>query len=222
MEHTFLFADLAGFTAMTEAHGDDEAADVAEAFVDGVRELLPAHEAREVKTMGDAVMVHVADPGLALCLAECAVGDLGRRHGALGVRVGMHTGPAVQRRGDWFGATVNIAARVAALADADEVLLTEATLRAAAPDPADHEIRPLGARALRNVSRPVDLHVLRVPARHEAGLVVDPVCRMAVAPAAAAASREHEGVQLCFCSVHCAETFDAEPQVYAHRQAVRA
>ena len=104
--HTFVFADLAGFTATTEAHGDDHAADIAEAFVDAMRGLLPGHEAREVKTMGDAVMLHVADAERALCLAECAVGELGARHGELGVRVGMHTGPAVHRHGDWFEATV--------------------------------------------------------------------------------------------------------------------
>lgn len=75
--HTFVFLDLAGFTAMTEAHGDEHAADVAEVFIDGVRALLESHEACEVKTMGDAVMAHSRSADRALCLAECAVGELG-------------------------------------------------------------------------------------------------------------------------------------------------
>lgn len=218
MQHTFLFADLAGFTALTEAHGDDEAADVAEAFVEGVRALLHGHEAEEVKTMGDAVMVHVGDAERALCLAECAVGDLGARHGALGVRVGMHTGPAVQRHGDWFGATVNIAARVADLADADEVLLTGETLAHA--DRQGHDVRALGARRLRNVSRPVELHALHVTTRLGAGLAVDPVCRMAVAPAGAAATLTHDGTTFHFCAPACAETFAVQPELYAQRHAL--
>lgn len=220
MAHTFLIADLAGFTALTEAHGDDEAADVAAAFVEGVRQMLAAHEAREVKTMGDAVMVHVADPHRALCLAECAVGELGARHGALGVRIGMHTGPAVRRGDDWFGMTVNVAARVAALAEADEALLTAATLAAAGErSPAD-AVQLVGDRTLRNVAEPVTLYALRVPGRREAGLETDPVCRMAVRPAAAAATLEHDGERLHFCSTGCAETFLRQPALYAQRHAL--
>ena len=218
MEHTFLFADLAGFTALTEAHGDAAAADVAEGFVEGIRALLDGHEAQEVKTMGDAVMVHLGDAERALCLAECAIGDLGARHGALGVRVGMHTGPAVQRHGDWYGATVNIAARVADLADADEVLLTGATLARARAR--DHDIHALGPRQLKNVSQPVELHALHVPSKLAEGLVVDPVCRMAVLPADAAASITHAGATFHFCAAGCAETFAVQPELYAHRHAL--
>jgi adenylate cyclase len=216
MSHTFLIADLAGFTALTEAHGDDAAADVAEGFIDGMRDLLATHEAREVKTMGDAVLVHTRDADRALCLAECAIGDLGARHGALGVRVGVHTGPAVNRRGDWFGATVNIAARVAAEAQADEALATAATLRAATDAGTRHVTRSLGLRRLRNVSAPVELHRLEVPSAF-AGLALDPVCRMAVDPLARGPSVVHCGTTVHFCSEPCAEVFAQQPEVFLPR-----
>lgn len=70
---TFLFADLSGFTALTEAHGDERAADLAEAFFAATRRLLARYGASEVKTMGYAVMLHVPDAVLALCLAVCLV-----------------------------------------------------------------------------------------------------------------------------------------------------
>ncbi|PTL60298.1 adenylate/guanylate cyclase domain-containing protein [Paraconexibacter algicola] len=213
-QHTFVLADLAGFTALTAAHGDDAAADVAAAFVAGVREMLDDHEAREVKTMGDAVLVHVSDAHRALCLAECAVGELGTRHGALGIRVGLHTGPAVRRGDDWFGMTVNIAARVAALAEPDEVLLTEDTLLTSAPPP-QWRIDRLGWRPLRNVPDPVLLHALRVRTSHDAGLALDPVCRMAVHPDAAATTLRHADRTLHFCSTHCATVFARNPRHYA-------
>jgi class 3 adenylate cyclase len=60
------------------------------------------------------------------------------------VRVGMHTGPAVGRDGDWFGATVNLAARVSAAAAGGEALLT-ATTRTAAGEVAGVELRERGA-----------------------------------------------------------------------------
>ena len=113
---TFLFADLAGFTALTEAHGDDQAADLVGGFCAAVRELLAAHQAREVKAIGDALMLRAVDAAAAIRLGLCIVHDVGAQHGFPLVRVGMHTGPAVERDGDWFGATVNLAARVSAAA----------------------------------------------------------------------------------------------------------
>jgi adenylate cyclase len=218
--HTFVFADLAGFTAMTESHGDDYAADVAEQFCAGIRSLLGSHSAEEVKTLGDEVMIHVSDAGQALRLAECAVGELGARHGALAVGIGMHSGPAVQRHRDWFGGAVNIAARVAAEAHADEVLLTAATLSAASQAADRHDVRPRGARRLKNVSDPIELYELRVSSRLAAGLVIDPVCRMAIDPRRAGASVRHHGHTHQFCSSDCAEIFRRRPDLYLQRQAM--
>ena len=59
--HTFLFADLAGFTALTEAHGDEHAADLVAEFCSRVRALLPEHDAEEVKAIGDALMLRTGD-----------------------------------------------------------------------------------------------------------------------------------------------------------------
>ena len=60
---TFMFADIAGFTALTEAHGDDHAADLVADFCDAVRGVLPEYDARAVKSIGDAMMLRVPAPG---------------------------------------------------------------------------------------------------------------------------------------------------------------
>jgi class 3 adenylate cyclase len=125
--HTFLFADLAGFTALTETHGDEHAADLVGDFCAAVRAILGDHGAVEVKQIGDALMLRVDDPTEAVALGLRIVHEIGSRHGFPTVRVGMHTGPAVERGSDWFGTTVNVAARVSAIAGGGEVLLTEAT-----------------------------------------------------------------------------------------------
>src|SRR5215217_8714365 len=124
---TFLFADLLGFTALTEAHGDEQAADLVGGFCTAVRQLLAAHQAQEVKTIGDALMLRTGDAAAAIRLGLCIVLDVGAQHGFPLVRVGMHTGPAVERGGDWFGTTVNLAARVSAAASGGDALLTAAT-----------------------------------------------------------------------------------------------
>jgi adenylate cyclase len=78
---TFLFADLSGFTALTEAHGDDHAADLVGGFCAAVRRLLGEHEAHEVKAIGDALMIRAVDGEAAIRLGLCIVHDVGAQHG---------------------------------------------------------------------------------------------------------------------------------------------
>ena len=216
---TFLFADLAGFTALTEAHGDQEAADVAAEFSTAVRGLLPSHEAREVKALGDALMIHGRDAAASIRLGLAIVHDVGGQHGFPAVRVGMNTGEALEREADWFGTTVNIAARVSGTASGGEVLLTDAT-KTAAGELGDVHLRERGRRVLKNIAEPVLLfEAVREGQRDAADRPIDPVCRMAVDPLHSAGRLRYDGVEFHFCSLRCAAAFAADPTKYATRTA---
>jgi len=151
---TFLFTDLVGFTALTAAQGDDRAADVALEFYERVRALLAAHRAHEVKTIGDALMLRAEDAGDAIRLGLRIVDALGEVPGFPTVRVGMHSGPAVCRGADWYGTTVNLAARLCSAAGGGEVLVSDATCRAAG-GLRDVELGEPRLHWLKNVSEPV-------------------------------------------------------------------
>jgi class 3 adenylate cyclase len=131
--HTFLFTDLVGFTALAASHGDDRAADVALEFYERVRPLLKRHGAEEIKAIGDALMIRCEDPCLAIQLGLRIVSELDEDPDFPAVRVGVHTGTAVNREGDWYGAGVNVAARLCAAAGGGDVLVSEATREAAEP-----------------------------------------------------------------------------------------
>lgn len=217
--HTFVFADLAGFTALTEAHGDEHAADMAADFYGRVRQLLEDCAGQEIKQLGDAMMLRLDDPLAAVGLAARIVSEATDRHGALGVRVGMHTGPAVERNGDWFGSTVNLAARVSGRALGGEVLLTGATKEAAGDALEDRLLRNRGHQRFKNVGAPVELWALVVEPDHgETGLPLDPVCRMAVDPLRSDQRAVHQGVEYHFCSEQCRQRFVEQPGTYAGRQ----
>jgi class 3 adenylate cyclase/YHS domain-containing protein len=218
-EHTFLFADLAGFTAMTEAHGDEPAADLAEEFSELVRQLLPTYDAHEVKLIGDAIMLRIPDPGNAVRLGLAIVCDVGLRHGSPTVRVGMHSGSAVERSDDWYGSTVNIAARVAGLAGGGEVLLSDATYAAAWPL-TDVGFASRGAHQLKNVGEPIAVYAAepRDPSAKR-DWPIDPVCRMAVDPARRAGVLTHNGREYSFCSMRCVAAFSQAPLRYARPEA---
>lgn len=97
------------------------------------------------------------------------------------VRVGINTGPAVKRNGDWFGAAVNLAARVSGAAAGGELLISEATL-AAAGRLDGIELKSEGEKRFHNVGDPVRVYRAQRRGRQTPGLPIDPVCRMAVDP----------------------------------------
>jgi adenylate cyclase len=122
------FADLAGYTRLTEEAGEEEALDIVERFVEAVEETLP-DTARVIKTIGDEVMVVGSDPS---ALADWAVGFqllYGERRPL--PRIGIHAGGALYRDGDYYGRAVNLASRVGARAAAGEVLVTRPVVEAA-------------------------------------------------------------------------------------------
>lgn len=217
-EHTFLFADLAGFTALTEAHGDEHAADLVGEFSDRVRGWLADGGGGDAKTIGDAVMLRCPAAAGAVELGLKIVEEVYDLPGFPVVCVGMHFGSAVERDGDWFGAAVNLAARVSAAAGGGDVLLTEATREAAGPLEGI-ELSKLGPRRFKNVGEPVTLYRARrwrVDARKP---VIDPVCRMTVAPEHAAGRLTHREREYLFCSLECASAFATDPDRYTGEHA---
>jgi adenylate cyclase len=153
-EHTFLFCDLVGFTALTDAEGDERAAAVAAALQLRVRDVAADHEAEVVKAMGDAAMVRCEDPAGAIRFALRLVDVVDSDPVLPPVRVGVHSGSAVGHDGDWYGRAVNVASRLCSVAAGGEVLISESTLAATAELPKV----TVGERRLhwlKNVTEPV-------------------------------------------------------------------
>ena len=114
------FADLAGYTRLTEEEGELEAVDAVERFVEAVQNTLP-DDARVIKTIGDEVMIVGSDPA---GLTDWGVGFQQLQSEPPLPRIGIHYGEALYRDGDYYGRDVNIASRVAARSAGGEVLVT--------------------------------------------------------------------------------------------------
>jgi adenylate cyclase len=217
IEATFGFIDLAGFTALTEEHGDHDAADMATRFADLTRAALGAGD-RLIKTIGDAVLVTSPSPGAGLDLVERLLTFAADDKTLPALRAGLHQGPAVERDGDVFGAAVNLAARVAAEAYAGEVLVTAAI--AAVASEKGIPVVEIGAVALKNVGEATVLSSLgfMVGAIDSA---IDPVCQAVVDRRAAAGHLCHERKAYWFCSLTCAAAFASNPQWHVGRSKTR-
>jgi adenylate cyclase len=151
---TFVFVDLAGYTTLTEAHGDELAAHVATEFQRAMTGLSRLHGAWHVKSMGDGAMIWAPDAARAVALAGDTLDEVGGRGDLLPVRIGIDTGPAVMCGWDWYGSTVNVAARLANEAGANEALVSAAS-RAAVRGDLPHPLRSSRELRLRGLNRPV-------------------------------------------------------------------
>jgi len=126
-----LFGDVSGSTALYQAVGNERAQQLIEKTLNLLRDATTREKGRVVKTIGDEVMCRFDTASAA---ARAAI-DMQRRLQALPVepganlkvRIGFAYGATVDRDGDVFGDVVNVAARLAALAKADQILTTEAT-----------------------------------------------------------------------------------------------
>jgi len=147
------FLDLGGYTRLTEEAGDEAAVELAAGLADLVRSASAAHDGETVKLLGDGVMFHFRDPANAVvCGLDLIV--RARERGLPPARVGVNAGPVVFRDGDYFGSTVNVAARIADYARPSEVLVSD-TVAELAGESARFD--PIGAIALRGLAEPVSL-----------------------------------------------------------------
>lgn len=204
VEATFSFVDLAGYTAASWVHGDDTAADLAITLFE-IALASCQQDDEVVKSIGDAVMCRSTDPARALELVKRLWIRADAEPNFPQLRGAIHHGPAIMHRGDYFGTTVNIAARLAALADADEILATRTV--AAAADTQGWSIEPGGERHLRNIGEPVD--VVRLSLDDRAMSPIDPMCHMRVDPTTAL-TVELDGARVYFCSEPCRDAFHAQ------------
>jgi class 3 adenylate cyclase/YHS domain-containing protein len=211
VERTFYFVDLAGFTALTEAHGDADAVVLIDRFVSIGLESLSAGD-EMVKSIGDAVMLASPTPQAAVRVLEHLWERCAEARGFPLPSAGAHHGSAIDRGGDYLGAAVNLAARVADHAGGGEVLAT-AEVAAAARD-RGHEVLGLGAHRFRNLAEPVELYQINLGSGDRLD-VIDPVCRMRVDPERAEGSIVHAGRRFWFCSLPCVGVFAANPDRYA-------
>jgi len=207
IQATFCFADLAGFTALTESQGDEDAADVATRFADITRSALGPGD-RLIKTIGDAVFVMSPSPASGIDFVERLLYLTSTRPGFPALRAGLHYGEAVQREYDMFGAAVNLAARVAAEAFAGEVICTLPIAEAARRQ--DIPVVELGPVPLKNVRKSIELFSLALMIGDNA-TPVDPVCNAPVDRRAAAGRLRYGNTEYWFCSLTCAAAFASNP-----------
>ncbi len=199
------FIDLAGFSASTDVYGDEIALAMLARFERIVHEGLG--DASPLKWIGDEVMLAFDDCETALSVLGTVLARCREEESIPLTRTGVHSGTVLRRGADVFGATVNVAARLTALAGPGELLTSEPMAEAARKSGVAVEDR--GERQLRSVATPLRIYSIAI-ARDVDPRWIDPVCKM---HAPLAAYHRADG-ERWFCSPLCAAAYARNPSAY--------
>jgi adenylate cyclase len=149
------FADLSGYTRLTEEAGDEAAARVSLKLAELVNEIASRHKGHVVKMLGDGVHFHFEDPHNAVT-ASLEIVETVRPAGLPPAHVGVNAGPMIYEEGDYFGRTVNVAARIASQAGPDQVFVGEDVLPHITPS--GFRLVEIGAFELKGIANPLMLY----------------------------------------------------------------
>jgi adenylate cyclase len=152
----FAFLDLTGYTRLTEERGDEAAAELAANLTQLVQSEVGRRDGKAVKWLGDGVMFSFRDP----VAAVLATIEVGRRTGDVGLppaHAGIAVGPVIFQDGDYYGRTVNLASRLAGVAEPGQTLVDNEVVRLAGGRD-DLGFRSLGEVPLKGMASPVEVY----------------------------------------------------------------
>jgi adenylate cyclase len=149
------FLDLSGYTRLTEERGDEAAASIAATLGRSVQQSAQDHGGRAIKWLGDGVMLYFPDPEAAV-ISTLELADRVPAAGLPPAHTGIDAGPVIFQDGDYFGRTVNTAARIASHAGPGQVLVSDPVVRST-QDPAIRFV-DIGLVELKGLPHPIRLH----------------------------------------------------------------
>jgi class 3 adenylate cyclase len=158
----FLFADLRGYTAYVEAHGDEAAASLLDAYRRLVRDVVRRSGGAEIRTEGDSFYVvfpsasNAVRCGLAIT-AAAASATSSTPHRPIAVGVGIHAGETAETAEGYVGSAVNLAARICAQAAAGEVLVSD-TVRGLTRTSGEAIFTARGRKRLKGIAEPIAVY----------------------------------------------------------------
>jgi DNA-binding NarL/FixJ family response regulator/class 3 adenylate cyclase len=157
---TIMFTDVVGSTTLYDRYGDDEADAQRGRHFAVLREVVAAHEGREVKSTGDGLMVTFSSAVAAVrCAVELQRATTGAPDG-LDVRIGIDAGEPLSEGGDLYGTPVIVASRLCDAAGPGEVLATQVVRQIAGPRVAEL-MRPAGSFRVKGISESVATALVR-------------------------------------------------------------
>ncbi|MEO8772258.1 MAG: adenylate/guanylate cyclase domain-containing protein [Ferruginibacter sp.] len=197
-----LIADLSGYTALTETHGSMGAADLIDKYIEIVNKSLAGDNKLHERT-GDEVMIVSRSADLLLATAVMLMRNTSNEENFLQVHGGLHYGKVLKRNNSYFGSSINLTSRIAAMAEPGTFWCSEEFV-AALTNKTSSNFQTKGKHRFKNISEEKEVHQLMCENTNDFG--IDPVCRMIILDKSM--SIRHEQLEeIYFCSPECKEIY---------------
>ncbi len=207
----FLIADLTGYTALTEAHGDFSAAQIINRYNELVEGVLTKN-VKIYQQVGDEIFLISSNPISLLHYAIKLRDEVEKESHFPSIHTGLHYGTVIKQDEKIFGSVINLTSRIAGYAQGGQILCSR-SFKESVKKP-DTNFHSLGEKRFKNVMKPVEIFKIKTNTETEERWYTDPVCRMHIPENTAPAKLPFEKKTIYFCSFDCAKKFILNPELY--------
>jgi len=211
LKTSFLIADLAGYTSLTETHGNLSAAKLVLRYVEIVKMSLKGDSFLKDK-IGDEVLIVSTDPINLLDTAIELVKNIEREPEFLTVHIGINTGEVIEHEGNYFGSAINLCSRISSYSRGGQILCSMATVNEV-KNSKKHQFIKVGDIKFKNVSKAVSVYELVLNFQKNK-ILIDVVCKMQIDQENPPANVIYDDKPYHFCSFACLEKFIKNPGHY--------
>ncbi len=209
IDASFLIADLAGYTSLTEVHGDLSAADIVSRFIEIVKESLK-EDTNLVNQIGDEVLITSGNPKSILKTAINIFNKTENEPNFPSIHIGLHGGKVIKRAGQYFGNTLNLTSRICSYSKPGQLLCSHEFVKFV-QNKGKYDFLKLGDIRFKNVAKSVAVYEIILES-NKIKLSIDPICKMQVDMDNPPAKIPYEGKSYFFCSYQCSKKFIDNPE----------
>jgi class 3 adenylate cyclase/YHS domain-containing protein len=202
-----MMADLSGYSALTEVHGAEMAADLVGQYMNIVNRSLVGNS-RFQERAGDQVMIISSSAEQLAYTAIILFEQVHEQEHFLALHAGLHYGPVVEKHGHFFGSTINAAARIMAGAPKGKIFCSAEFVKEL-PSTDSFSLDRLGSHQFKNLMQQIDVYDLTSSKHISSGYVIDPICHMLIRQPQNAVQLTIDGQLHYFCSEKCRDIFQS-------------
>jgi class 3 adenylate cyclase len=211
LEASFLIADLAGYTSLTETHGDLLAVKIVYRYIEIIKSCLNP-ESKLVERIGDEVLIMSVNPRDLLQTAVNLLNAIENEADFPSIHIGLHFGKILIREGKYFGTTLNLTSRISSHSKGGQILCSREIVELL-EDQNDIDFIELGYIRFKNISHPVEVFEVKVKSS-DLHIAIDPVCKMQVDKTHTISKVSFNNSFFYFCSQECLRLFINKPEIF--------
>jgi class 3 adenylate cyclase/YHS domain-containing protein len=207
----YFIADLSGYTALTEAHGDFSATQIISRYNEIVSGVL-TKDVKFYQQVGDEIFLISSYSHSLLDYSIKLRNEIEKETHFPSIHGGLHNGTVIRQKEKIFGSAINLTSRIASFAQGGQILTSKSFKDSITES--EVSFHSMGEIMFKNIIKPVEIFEIKTSENSEEILYTDPVCQMHISATGAPAKLPFKNNTIYFCSFECAKKFIIHPELY--------